>query len=85
MGTYGFRTFGEFDKAQVLHVRKDAMPYRRALLHHAATAVAFQRSRGMLRDDIEFHSNDFDVVSDFDKKPDIERWLLDAVLINGKG
>ena len=69
-------TFGEFDKAQVLHVRKDAMPYQRALLHHTATAVAFQRLRGMLRDDIEFHSNDFDVVSDFDKKPDIERWLL---------
>ncbi|DBA74985.1 TPA: hypothetical protein ACH3X1_010328 [Trebouxia sp. C0004] len=85
LGTYDFKNFGEFDKAQVLHVRKDAMPYRHALLHHAATAVAFQRSRGMLRDDIEFHSNDFDVVSDVDKKPDIERWLLDAVPINGEG
>ncbi len=34
----------------------------------------------MLRDDIKFHNNDFDVVADFDKKPDIERWLLDADL-----
>lgn len=85
MGTYGFKMFGDFDKAQVLHVRKDAMPYQSALLYHAVTAVAFQRSRGMLRDDIKFHSNDFDVVSDFDKKPDIERWLLDAVPINGEG
>ena len=82
MGTYDFKTFGEFDKAQVLHVRQDAMPCRRALLHHA---VAFQRARGLLRDGIEFHGNDFDVVSEFDKKPDIERWLSDAVLNNGEG
>ncbi|KAL0031971.1 hypothetical protein WJX79_009500 [Trebouxia sp. C0005] len=74
-GTYGFKPFGEFDKAEVLHVRKDAMPYRRALLYHAAVAVAFQRSRGMLRDDIAFHADDFDVVSDFEKKPDVERRL----------
>lgn len=51
-----------------------------SLLHHAVTAVAFQRSRGMLRDDIKSHKNDFDVVADFHKKPDIERWLLDADL-----
>lgn len=74
-GTHGFKTFGEFDKAEVLHVRKDAMPFRRALLYHAVAAVAFQRSRGMLRDDIAFHAGDFDVVSDFEKKPDVERWL----------
>ena len=64
-GTYGFKPFGEFDKAGVLHVRKDAMPYRRVLLYHAAVAVAFQRSRGMLRDDIAFHADDYDVVLRF--------------------
>lgn len=67
------------------HVREDASPYRHALLHHAAAAVAFQRSRGMLSVDIEFHSSDLDVVCDFDTKPDVQRWLLNAVLINCEG
>ena len=77
--TYRFKTFGDFDQAKVLHVRTDAMPYRRALLHHAAIAVAFQRSQGMLRADVEFRVADFEVGSDFDKRPDIEKWLLNAL------
>ena len=78
-GTYKFKRFGDFDRAEVLHVRQDAMPYRRALLYHAAVAVAFQRSRGMLRDDVEFNADDFDVVSDFEKKPDVQRWLSNTL------
>lgn len=78
-GTYKFKQFGDFDRAEVLHVRQDAMPYRRALLYHAAVAVAFQRSRGMLRDDVVFNADDFDVVSDFEKKPDVQRWLSNTL------
>lgn len=73
--TYGFKTFGNLDNTEVLHVGRDAMPYRRALLHQAAVAVKLQRNRGQLRNDIQFQLDDVDVVSDFEKKPDIERWL----------
>lgn len=78
-GTYKFRRFGDLDRAKVLHVRQDAMPYRRALLYHAAVAVAFQRSRGMLRDDVEFNTDDFDVVSDFERMPDVQRWFSNTL------
>ena len=33
----------------------------------------------MLRDVVEFNADDFDVVSDFEKKPDVQRWLSNTL------
>ena len=68
--TYGFKCFGDYDGVELLRVREEAMPYRRALQYHAATAVAFQKARGMLRDNFAIMPEDFAVASDSENKPE---------------
>lgn len=51
------------------------MPYRRALQYQSANAVVYQKSRGALREDLHINLDDWDIASDFAKKPDVERWL----------
>lgn len=33
----------------------------------------------MLRDDVEFNTDDFDVVSDFERMPDVQRWFSNTL------
>ncbi|CAL8463554.1 g3088 [Coccomyxa elongata] len=71
---YSMRKFADYDYAELM-VTDDAMPYRRLLLHQAVCAVSYQSARGHLREGISVNADDYEVASDFDKKPDVERWI----------
>ena len=73
------KTFADYDSAELM-VSDDAMPYRRLFLHHAVCAVAYQRARGHLREGISVNAVDYEVASDFEQKPDVERWIKSQFL-----
>lgn len=68
------RSFAAYDNAELM-VTEETMPYRRLFRHQAICAVAYQRGRLCLREGVSVNADDYEVASDFDRKPDVERWV----------
>ena len=71
---YGMRGFVDYDYAELM-VTEETMPCRRLFLHQAVCAVSYQNARGHLREGISVNAGDYEVASDFEKKPDVQRWI----------
>ena len=65
-------TFGEYDDTDLL-MPSGNMPFRRPLAAHAAISVTAQHHK--LRASLSFTANDFDILSDYNKKGTTAAWV----------
>ena len=51
------------------------MPYTRAFLNQAVSAVSFLSKGQRLKEGISLDPSNYQVASDYPSKPDVQRWL----------